>query len=79
MVRRWEYRTPQGVFRIVRESEDPHCEILFEDEPLGHASYSAEALELLIGGHTTWPSAGDPKNMGLPKTLAEWTFVDEGL
>jgi hypothetical protein len=69
----WEYRTRRGAFRIVPAQNG--WGVTFEDEGLGVYHSPASALSDLVGGHTFWPSAGDPSGMGLPDELAEWTFV----
>ncbi len=67
------YSTRAGRFSIVPKGSRWHA--YFEDEDLGGYISPQHALDDLAGGHTDWPSCGDPAAFGLPDDLAEWTFV----
>jgi len=67
----YEFRTRAGAFRIV-----PHgggWVAMFEAELLSPAYQTAQhALDDLAGGHTDWPSCGDPSLLGIPEDLSDW-------
>lgn len=43
-----------------------------DDEGLGSYHSALAALDDLCGGSTSWPSAGNPADAGLPDDLSEW-------
>lgn len=65
------YRTTPGTFRIAREGQRWRC--WYEDEKLMGTYLSPQhALDDLAGGHTDWPSCGDPSELGLPDEISDW-------
>jgi hypothetical protein len=69
----YEFKTRAGAFRIV-----PRANLwlaMFEDENLGPYNSPQAALDDLSGGHTDWPSCGDPSELGLPDDLSDWPFI----
>jgi len=68
------YRTSAGTFRIERTAEGWRPR--FEDEVLmGIYPTPESVLQDLIGGHTDWPSCGDPALFHLPDALHEWNWA----
>ena len=65
------FRTRVGTFRIA-QSTDGRWHPWFEDEDLGSYHSAQAACEDLAGGHTFWPSCGDPSRLGLPSEIGEW-------
>lgn len=65
------WRTRHGTFRI---QQTPRGWVpTFDGEPLSSGYRTPqEALDELAGGHTDWPSCGDPSTMGLSDDLADW-------
>lgn len=72
MIRSYAYRTRAGTFRIALEANG-RWQVMFEDERLGSYHSAQAALDDLAGGHTFWPSCGDPSQLGLPGELSEWS------
>lgn len=70
----YRYNTKAGAFKIVPE-KNGHWQAMFEDEGLGSYAKPEQAAEDLAGGHTFWPSCGDPSEFRLPTELAEWVAV----
>ena len=66
----WTFRTGEGVWMIARRGKK-WCP-MFGDENLGGYQSPHTALEALVGGHTVWPSCGDPAVFGLPDDLEDW-------
>lgn len=71
---RYEFATHAGVFRIA-VTANGRWQAMFEDEGLGSYTTPQQALDDLVGGHTFWPSCGDPSRFGLPEELADWSFI----
>ncbi|MFM1991319.1 MAG: hypothetical protein RJA99_4276 [Pseudomonadota bacterium] len=65
------YRTRVGMFRIA-QSSDGRWHPWFEDEDLGSYPTAQHACDDLVGGHTHWPSCGDPSRLGLPDEISAW-------
>lgn len=72
MNRCFAYRSRAGTFRIVQEPNG-RWQAMFEDEGLGSYHSAQAALDDLAGGHTFWPSCGDPSQLGLPEDLSAWS------
>lgn len=70
----YRYFTRAGEFRIVQEQSGRWL-AMFEDENIGSYNSPQAALDDLSGGHTDWPSCGDPSEFGLPDDLSDWTFI----
>lgn len=68
------HKTTAGEFRIAQE-RGGRWQTMFEDEGLGSYDTAQQALDDLAGGHTHWPSCGDPSRFGLPNELSDWTLV----
>ena len=65
------FKTRSGTFRIERDGD--RWRPWFEDERLMGAYASPQrALDDLAGGHTDWPSCGDPSLQGLPDEIGDW-------
>jgi len=74
MTEHFWFKTRAGVFRIARDGN--HWRPWFEDECLmGAYDSPQQALDDLAGGHTDWPSCGDPSELGLPHEVGDWEFV----
>lgn len=41
---------------------------------MGTYASPQHALDDLAGGHTDWPSCGDPSELGLPDDIGEWSW-----
>lgn len=68
------FTTRAGTFRIVRDGD--RWRPWFEDERLMGAYPSPQhALDDLAGGHTDWPSCGDPSALGLPDQIDDWEHI----
>lgn len=65
--------TSAGEFRIA--SINGRWQAMFQDEGLGSYVTAEQALEDLVGGHTFWPSCGNPSRFKLPDDLSEWRFI----
>lgn len=72
-MRRYEFTTSRGVFYI--EPRGKQWVVKFGDEELGKYASALIAAENLAGGHTFWPSAGDPSALGVPEDLSDWVRV----
>lgn len=74
MTGHFQFQTRAGIFRIVLRSG--RWIAMFEDEVLmGRYQTAQHALDDLAGGHTDWPSCGDPSSFGLPSDIGDWMFV----
>lgn len=74
MIEYFEFRTRAGTFRIQRDGT--RWRPWFEDEMLMGAYLSPQhALDDLAGGHTDWPSCGDPSKLKLPDEIGDWEHV----
>lgn len=70
----FRHRTAAGEFRIERNGDKWNP--WFEDERLMGAYITPQlALDDLAGGHTDWPSCGDPARLALPDEIGEWEHV----
>ena len=69
----YEFKTRVGMFRIV--TRGGRWLAMFEDESLGPYNTPQQALDDLAGGHSDWPSCGDPSTLGLPDELCDWNFI----
>ena len=67
------FDTKAGQFRIAEINGRWHA--LFQDERLGNYVSPRLALDDLAGGHTDWPSCGDPSQFDLPADISAWRFV----
>lgn len=68
-----EYRhtTKRGTFRLVRNGA--YWQPWLDDEPIPARERNVQSLlEFLTGGHTDWPSCGDPSLLGLSDRLDDW-------
>lgn len=70
----YRFNTRAGVFKIVRE-RNGRWQAMYEDEGLGSYLHPFQAAEDLSGGHTFWPSCGNPSKFGLPDDLSEWDLI----
>lgn len=68
----YTFATRAGLFKIVQE-RNGRWQAMFEDEGLGSYINATQAAEDLSGGHTFWPSCGDPSRLGIPSDLSEWS------
>lgn len=69
----YQFRTSAGLFYVVQQANG-RWQAMFEDEALGSYAYAQQAVEDLAGGHTYWPSCGDPSRFSLPEELSDWAF-----
>lgn len=65
------HKTRSGTFYLC-ESNDGRFHPCFEDEALGSYANIHQALEDLEGGHTFWPTIGDPSALDIPADLEDW-------
>lgn len=72
MIVSYVYPTKVGTFKVQLRG-DSLWVAEFEDEELGSYATAAHAVEDLAGGHTSWPSCGDPSQFELPADLGDWT------
>lgn len=70
----YRYPTTAGEFRIAQEKTG-RWQAMFEDEGLGSYQTAQHALDDLAGGHTFWPSCGDPSRFRLPEEISDWELV----
>ncbi|MDD1522633.1 hypothetical protein DCG74_00050 [Bradyrhizobium sp. WBAH42] len=49
--------------------------VTFGGEALGHYASPSSAAEDLANGTCSWPSNGDPSNLGIPENISEWQRV----
>lgn len=70
----YRFKTKVGDFHILQR-QDGNWHPMFQDEDLGPYQTAQHALDDLAGGHTYWPSCGDPSQYGLPDELSEWELV----
>lgn len=67
------FKTRRGTFRI--EQHPNGWQAWFGDEYFDGPFRSAQAAaEDIAGGHTAWPSCGDPSLLLIPEDLAAWTL-----
>lgn len=62
-------------FRIVRARDGKWAIWYGTDECLSQPCYrtAQRALDDLAGGHTDFPSIGDPSELGMPDELGDWS------
>jgi len=70
---KWFYKTHAGVAQIVPTGED--FTVTLDDETLRRYASPASAAEDLANGTCSWPSAGDPSNLGIPDKISQWQRV----
>ncbi|HLA34305.1 MAG TPA: hypothetical protein VJ001_05490 [Rhodocyclaceae bacterium] len=70
----YRYTCRVGEFRLVPD-RNGRWNAMFDDEGLGSYATVHQALEDLVGGHTYWPSCGDPSELGLPDDLSGWEAI----
>ena len=70
LVRGWKFRTEHGVWQI--RASGRSWVVLFEAEVLGSYLNMMAALDDLVGGHTKWPSCGNPALCGLTDDFGKW-------
>lgn len=70
----YTFNTRAGAFHIVPE-RNGRWQAMFKDESLGSYTTAQHALDDLAGGHTFWPSCGDPSQFALPGEISGWKFV----
>ena len=72
------YPSAKGPFWIVlRKTGRWH--VLWEIEDLGSYHSGQAAVNNLAGGHTHWPTCGDPSQFGFPSDLADWEPVERAV
>lgn len=65
---------PAGLFAI-RLDRHGRWHVMFEDEDLGSYATAPQACDDLVGGHTWFPSCGDPSRQQLPDEVGDWEVV----
>lgn len=70
----YRHSTCAGEFRIAQQPNG-RWQAMFEDEGLGSYATAQQALDDLAGGHTFWPSCGDPSRFKLPADISDWALV----
>lgn len=60
----------------IRPRDDRYM-AMFENEDLGSYHKPLQAAKDLAGGHTFWPSCGDPSALGIPSELEGWKFIPD--
>ena len=71
MKKLFAYKTRCGTFYL-SQSSDGRFHPCVDDESLGSYLTIQQALEDLVGGHTFWPSSGEPSLLNIPDTLEGW-------
>jgi hypothetical protein len=66
----YSHASAKGTFWLRQRNSRWHA--YFEDEDLGSYHSALSACADLVGGHTYWPSCGDPSVLGLSDELSEW-------
>ena len=74
MIMFYRSRTTAGDFKIVPLTNGRWL-AMFENENLGSYDSAEKALYDLSGGHSDWPSCGDPSSFNLPDELQDWEVV----
>lgn len=69
------FQTSKGRAVIAYNTITQRFHAVFDDEDLGAYTSAEQAVDDLSGGHTFWPSAGDPSTFGIPDELSEWRRV----
>lgn len=68
----YSFNTKAGLFRLLPSNQGWQC--WFGDDYFDGPYKTAQgAAEDIAGGHTAWPSCGDPSRLGVPDTLEGWT------
>ena len=70
----WQWRTRRGVFTIAPDGTG-RWNLFFGSDCLGNYATPAQAAEDVAGGHSAWPSFGDPSALGISADVSDWTFV----
>ena len=70
----YRFMTRAGLFKIVQE-RNGRWQAMYQDEGLGSYATAQQTAEDLAGGHTFWPSCGDPSLFGIPEDITEWELV----
>ena len=70
----YRFNTKAGLFSI-RLDRHGRWHAMFDDEDLGAYATAQHACDDLVGGHTDWPSCGDPSLLKLPDEVGDWTAV----
>jgi hypothetical protein len=65
------YKTRVGNFSIELKPTG-RWHVIWNHEDLGSFHSPRLALADLVGGHTHWPSCGDPSLLGMSDELSEW-------
>lgn len=66
----WHHETTKGIFYIIPDQNK--FDIMFDDDCLGTYDNPQLAVDDLVGGHTDWPSFGDPSTLDIPEEIGEW-------
>lgn len=70
----YTFRTKAGTFAI-RLDRYGRWHAMFDDEDLGSYATAQHACDDLAGGHTYWPSCGDPSAFALPEEVGDWLAI----
>jgi len=70
------HNTGVGAFRIELQ-QTGRWHVMWNADDLGSYHSPQLALGDLVGGHTRWPSCGDPSLLGLSDRLSEWDSVEQ--
>ena len=65
------HKTRVGKFSIELK-QTGRWHVIWNDNDLGSFHSPSLALADLVGGHTHWPSCGDPSLLGMSEDLGEW-------
>lgn len=65
------HKTHAGPFTIELR-HDGRWHVTLHGDDLGSYQSAQVALDDLVGGHTRWPSCGDPSVLGMSSDLNEW-------
>lgn len=68
---RWVYNTAEGLAEIVAS---PRCgyTLIFDGDALEWHASPHSAAEALANGTCSWPSFGDPSELGVPEEISGW-------
>lgn len=73
MGNRFFCRTSRGTFWIVFKPNRGWVIWFDSDELDGPFRTAQHAVDVLVGGHTPWPSGGfDPSRLGMPSDIGDW-------
>jgi hypothetical protein len=70
----WSFKTTRGTF-YVQPRHDGRFQYFFEEEALESHSSPEDCAFALAAGTGTWPSCGDPSELGIPSDLRKWTKI----